>query len=146
MVGNVSTDSSTCVSAQWPSGTSVLLQPGRYLVDFESNKSVTSGTYSYQQSKMVLMHNKSQENAKTFTFEYLEPYQNGSCHLYFNCLHCLTDSLCGWCDLTNACLPRSLNESQVLKVIIENSFLWCRDITCLGYSSAGWKAPMTGIT
>lgn len=83
------------------------------MVDFESKKSVPSGSSPYQQSKMVLMHYKGQDNAKTFTFEYLEPYQNGSCHLYSNCLHCLTDSACGWCDLNFKCLPRNVNESQV---------------------------------
>lgn len=86
----------------------MVLTPGRYLVDFESTKLVNSN----HQSKMDLMHNSS-DTARMFTFEYLEPYQNGSCHLYSNCLHCLTDSLCGWCDLTNSCLPRDLNESEV---------------------------------
>lgn len=113
VVGNVSAENSQCQIAQWPLGNSVVLHPGRYLVDFESKKTVPSGSSTIQQSKMVLMHNKGPDNAKTFTFEYLEPYQNGSCHLYSNCLHCLTDSLCGWCDLNNKCLPRNVNESQV---------------------------------
>lgn len=63
---------------------------------------------------MILTHNRSHENSKVFTFEYLEPYQNGSCHSYSNCLLCLTDSLCGWCDLSRTCLLRHINESQVI--------------------------------
>lgn len=60
---------------------------------------------------MGLQHNRTNESAKAFTFEYLEPFSNGSCATYSNCLHCLSDALCGWCDLTNECLPRTANES-----------------------------------
>jgi len=41
-----------------------------------------------------------------FTFEYVEPYSNGSCHLYTNCMQCLSDSLCGWCEPSRSCLSR----------------------------------------
>lgn len=41
-----------------------------------------------------------------FTFEYVEPYSNGSCHLYTNCMQCLSDSLCGWCEPSRYCLSR----------------------------------------
>lgn len=47
-----------------------------------------------------------------FTFEYLEPFSNGTCSQYDNCLYCLTDSSCGWCELTNKCISRSENEIQ----------------------------------
>ncbi|XP_067001504.2 multiple epidermal growth factor-like domains protein 8 [Anabrus simplex] len=114
VVANLTTESSQCVGAILPSGEPAILMPGRYLVDFESHNTVSFGPYiTHQQSKMELLHNRSQENAKVFTFEYLEPYENGSCHLYTNCLHCLTDSLCGWCDLNSRCLLRSLNEMEV---------------------------------
>lgn len=43
---------------------------------------------------------------QVFRFEYLEPYSNGNCSEYKNCKYCLTDSLCGWCDLTNSCVSR----------------------------------------
>lgn len=109
-----------CKTAFWSSGSSVVLYPGRYLLDFESTKSISGGANWFLQSKMVLMHNKSSDNSKVFTFEYLEPYQNGSCSSYSNCLQCLTDSLCGWCDLTRTCLHRELNESQVCYIVICN--------------------------
>ncbi|GLH01298.1 Laminin subunit alpha [Gryllus bimaculatus] len=116
-VANLTAESSQCVAAQWPNGQPVVLQPdevlnipGRYLVDFESH--TASNFNVHQQSKMELQHNKSHENAKVFTFEYLEPFENGSCHMYSNCLHCLTDSMCGWCSVNNKCLPRSLNETE----------------------------------
>ncbi|KAJ4443468.1 hypothetical protein ANN_05140, partial [Periplaneta americana] len=114
MVANLTAELSQCVTAHWPSGKPVVLTPGRYLVDFESRITSTKVPYtSHHQSKMELHHNKSSENAKVFTFEYLEPYQNGSCHQYSNCLHCLTDSLCGWCDLNQRCFSRLLNEMEV---------------------------------
>lgn len=49
---------------------------------------------------------------QVFTFEYLEPYSNGTCTQYENCLHCLTDSDCGWCELTDKCISRSEDETQ----------------------------------
>ena len=77
----------------------ISFSPGRYLFDFESKRMVTA-SYAHS-SKMEITHNRQGENPKVFTFEYLEPYQNGSCDQYRNCLHCLTDSACGWCDINN---------------------------------------------
>lgn len=93
------------------------LLPGRYLLDFESKRMVTA-SYAYA-SKMEITHNRNTESPKVFTFEYLEPYQNGSCEMYKNCLHCLTDSACGWCDLTTSCVSRSLNEKESCRAVVE---------------------------
>lgn len=88
-----------------------LLQQNRILVDFESQKSLHQ--IFPHQSKMELQHLKeNSETAKVFTFEYLEPYANGSCSQYTNCLHCLTDSLCGWCELTSQCVSRNVDETE----------------------------------
>ncbi|XP_012063821.1 PREDICTED: multiple epidermal growth factor-like domains protein 8 [Atta cephalotes] len=110
LVANLTAETSQCIPTTWPGEDSMELQSGRYLLDFESKRMVTT-SYAYA-SKMEIVHNKNMENGKVFTFEYLEPYQNGSCHQYNNCLHCLTDSSCGWCDITNECLPRSVNETE----------------------------------
>ncbi|KAJ9576932.1 hypothetical protein L9F63_006498, partial [Diploptera punctata] len=60
VVANITAEMSQCVAAQWPSGKPVMLTPGRYLVDFESN--ITKGQYvPHHQSKMTLHHNKSLE-------------------------------------------------------------------------------------
>lgn len=40
----------------------------------------------------------------------MEPFSNGTCKQYNNCLYCLTDSACGWCELTNTCVSRSKDE------------------------------------
>lgn len=102
-----------CKVAQWNSGSLLVLNPGRYLVDFESKKTITLESIFLQQPKMVLLHEKSHGSSKVFTFEYLEPFQNGSCHSHRNCLRCLTDALCGWCEVNQRCLPRNLSEIEV---------------------------------
>ena len=78
----------------------ISFSPGRYLFDFESKRMVTSVSYAHS-SKMEITHNRHGEHPKPFTFEYLEPYQNGSCEQYENCLYCLSDSACGWCEINN---------------------------------------------
>lgn len=45
-----------------------------------------------------------------FTFEFLEPYSDGQCSNYDNCLLCLADAACGWCELTDKCEPRAADE------------------------------------
>ncbi|XP_066597515.1 multiple epidermal growth factor-like domains protein 8 isoform X2 [Prorops nasuta] len=110
LVANISADTSHCIPPRWPDGQRMVLSPGRFLLDFESKRMITA---SYADpSKMEITHNRQTENPKVFTFEYLEPYQNGSCHQYKNCLHCLTDSSCGWCDILGKCLSRAINETE----------------------------------
>ena len=33
------------------------------------------------------------------TSEFLEPYRKGDCGSHYNCLGCLTDTLCSWCEV-----------------------------------------------
>ncbi|XP_046676550.1 multiple epidermal growth factor-like domains protein 8 isoform X2 [Homalodisca vitripennis] len=113
VVANMSADQSSCVAALWPTGAPTVLLPGRYLVDFEARKNITISHYPpvHSHSKMELLHNKTHETPKVFTFEYLEPYEgNGTCSQYTNCLQCLSDSLCGWCEVMRECQPRSNDE------------------------------------
>ncbi|XP_015608730.1 multiple epidermal growth factor-like domains protein 8 isoform X2 [Cephus cinctus] len=117
LVANLTAETSQCIPTNWPDGNQMKLLPGRYLLDFESKRMVTA-SYAYA-SKMEITHNRNAENPKVFTFEYLEPYQNGSCHQYKNCLHCLTDSSCGWCDIINKCLSRTVNETESCAADVE---------------------------
>ncbi|XP_076454870.1 multiple epidermal growth factor-like domains protein 8 [Babylonia areolata] len=41
------------------------------------------------------------------TSEFLEPYSDGNCQQHFNCLGCLTDTLCSWCQVTRSCVQRN---------------------------------------
>lgn len=34
------------------------------------------------------------------TSEFLQPYSNGVCAHHYNCLSCLTDTLCSWCQVS----------------------------------------------
>ncbi|KAF7989739.1 hypothetical protein HCN44_008413 [Aphidius gifuensis] len=117
LVANLTAETSQCIPTKWQNGNYMTLDNGRYLLDFESKRMVTVN-YAYP-SKMEITHNRKNENPKVFTFEYLEPYQNGSCYQYKNCLHCLTDSSCGWCDINNKCLSRSLDEKKSCSITID---------------------------
>ncbi|KAF5283548.1 hypothetical protein FQR65_LT13840 [Abscondita terminalis] len=109
VVGNVTAEQKHCVSQiQWPESEF----SSRVAVDFESHKMISLGPYNtHQQSKMELLHYYDKETPKVFTFEYLEPYANGTCSQYKNCLQCLMDSLCGWCEASNTCISRQEDES-----------------------------------
>ncbi|PZC82381.1 hypothetical protein B5X24_HaOG210422 [Helicoverpa armigera] len=104
-VANLTAQPSACSLVDWPT-----LFPGRLAVDMHANDSLHTGLYpSHHHAKMELLHNKSQESAKVFTFEFLEPYSDGECK-YDNCLLCLSDAACGWCELTERCEPRRADE------------------------------------
>ncbi|XP_075992325.1 multiple EGF like domains 8 [Anticarsia gemmatalis] len=106
-VANLTAQPSACSLVDWPT-----LFPGRLAVDMHANDSLHTGLYpSHHHAKMELLHNKSQETAKVFTFEFLEPYSDGQCSKYDNCLLCLSDAACGWCELTDRCEPRTTEES-----------------------------------
>ncbi|XP_023245420.1 multiple epidermal growth factor-like domains protein 8 [Copidosoma floridanum] len=123
VVANLTAETSQCIPMRASSEAfnAISFSPGRYLLDFESKRMVT--TSQSQSSKMEIIHNRMDENPKVFTFEYLEPYQNGSCGQYKNCMHCLVDSACGWCNVNNECLPRSVDESEscVVDTLDENN-------------------------
>ncbi|XP_049864899.1 multiple epidermal growth factor-like domains protein 8 [Pectinophora gossypiella] len=105
-VANLTAQPSSCSLVDWPA-----LFPGRLSVDMHANDSLHTGLYpSHHHAKMELLHNKSLESAKVFTFEFLEPYSDGQCSNYDNCLLCLSDALCGWCEVTGRCEPRGTDE------------------------------------
>ena len=49
-------------------------------------------------------------NYNPFSYEFLEPYSNGSCLQYTTCLACMTDALCGWCDPADKCMLRNTSD------------------------------------
>lgn len=146
VVLNATTEQAAYYFVEWPSLTD------RFLVDFQAKRKVGSGLHhQYEHSKMELRHSY-HGNWKAFTFEYLEPYSNGACSQYTNCLECLSDSLCGWCDLNNRCLPRTINETNECSdeigwkyITIQPSqcgncsnYVSCED--CLGTGMCEWWA------
>ncbi|CAG0913973.1 unnamed protein product [Notodromas monacha] len=82
----------------------------RYLLDFEVMQK-PSGSSTF---KMRLDWNQISGSGfgiprfnKEITYEFLEPYSNGSCKSFRNCLACLSDAECAWCDATATCLRRN---------------------------------------
>ncbi|XP_030761458.1 multiple epidermal growth factor-like domains protein 8 isoform X2 [Sitophilus oryzae] len=108
LVCNITTVERNCTSRPWPED----LPEGRIPINYQSVKTVGQLYTPHQQSRMELQHSKPEETPKVFTFEYLEPFANGTCSQYTNCLHCLTDSQCGWCELTNTCRSRTDDEQE----------------------------------
>lgn len=105
-VANLTAQPSACSLVDWPP-----LFPGRLSVDMHANDSLHTGLYpSHHHAKMELLHNKSHESAKVFTFEFLEPFSAGECGKYDNCLLCLSDAACGWCESTGRCESRDVDE------------------------------------
>jgi hypothetical protein len=82
----------------------------RYLLDFQATqKPVVSSGFT-----MRLDWNQAHSGAyigphynKEITEEFLEPYSRGQCYLYTNCLACLSDADCAWCDSISRCQSRS---------------------------------------
>lgn len=108
-IANLTAQPAACSIVEWSD-----LFPGRLSVDMLANDSLHTGLYpSHHHAKMELLHNKSQESAKVFTFEFLEPFSDGQCSTYDNCLLCLSDAACGWCELTNRCEPRDADEKSI---------------------------------
>lgn len=98
----------------------------RLLIDLQSNRSLfmtgsSHPNFYHAPSKIGLQHNGTHDNS-AFTFEYLETYSNGNCESLTNCLHCLSDSLCGWCDQTNECVLRSKENELCSRA--DNSTNW----------------------
>ncbi|CAH4004388.1 unnamed protein product [Pieris brassicae] len=125
-VANITAYPLACSPVDWP-----LLFPGKLFVDMYANDSLHTGLYpSHYHAKMELLHNKSQESTKVFTFEFLEPYSEGKCSNYDNCLLCLSDAACGWCELTNRCEMRDVDEETTCTSDNEWRYLTLQPAAC----------------
>lgn len=121
---HLATEKMVCAQVAWPKSVIhpdatveyLISTSDRFLIDLQANRSFESNggwlpnRYYPYASVISLKHNGSHEHPKSFSSEYLEPFSGGDCASYTNCLHCLSDAGCGWCDLTNSCHPRSLDE------------------------------------
>ena len=48
----------------------------------------------------------------TFSPEFLEPFSEGTCGKHTNCLACMLDTLCAWCDLDKTCVIRNVTKGE----------------------------------
>nr|KAG5710511.1 hypothetical protein BaRGS_013157 [Batillaria attramentaria] len=53
---------------------------------------------------------------QVITSEFLEPFSHGDCSKHYNCLDCLTDTLCSWCQVTHQCVSRNDTEAVCRKM------------------------------
>lgn len=127
LMQNLTAEKMICKPVDWPregdadssSNTDSLINMAdRFMIDLQANRTVLTSDshlpthrYFHYPSVISLKHNGSHEHAKSFTFEYLEPFSGGNCSSYTNCLHCLSDAECGWCELSSTCLSRSVDEA-----------------------------------
>lgn len=79
---------------------------GKNLLDLQSRRQPKSQLHI--QSKVSMQNS----NSKPFTFEYLEPFSSGNCESNKNCFQCLSDNSCGWCDISDKCMSRNVNETS----------------------------------
>lgn len=85
----------------------------RVLVDLQAKRRLNNQiSQQHFQSKVSIVSN----STKAFTFEFLEPFSRGNCDEYKNCLHCLSDNACGWCDLKGECFSRDVNETSKCRI------------------------------
>jgi multipile epidermal growth factor-like domains protein 8 len=104
MAANFTAEQNHCVN--------FLLQHKKVLIDLQAKRRLTNlSSQQHYQSKVGLQNNAT----KAFTFEFLEPFSNGNCNHYSNCLLCLSDNACAWCDIKNICLSREVNETSLCR-------------------------------
>ncbi|GBN43022.1 hypothetical protein AVEN_14036-1, partial [Araneus ventricosus] len=71
----------------------------KYMFDF----TVKIPTYLNETSIVQLKWTAFSVEFEVIDDKHLELYKNGSCSVHNNCLSCLTDALCGWCESNNNC-------------------------------------------
>lgn len=104
----------------------------RLAIDLQAIRKLSNQkNQQHYQSKVGLQNNLS----KAFTFDFLEPFSSGNCSQYNNCLNCLSDSDCGWCDLKSQCLSRSVNETTECRSGGNWRYLVMQPMTCINCSN-----------
>lgn len=127
IAANFSTDQSLCVSSSWSKW-----DQQRVMIDLEARRKLSDqSSQQHFASKVGLQNNVS----KVFTFEFLEPFSDGSCDQYDNCLLCLSDASCGWCDLKHRCMSRDVNETSECKVGNHWRYLVIQPSQCINCSN-----------
>lgn len=136
IMGNLTASESQCQTINWtdmihihedislPENAQMMTE--RLLIDFQANRSLySSGAFHpnlyHTQSKIRLQHNGTHDSS-AFTFEYLETFSKGECENLTNCLECLSDAMCGWCDISSKCFLRTKDEESNCARSIENSY------------------------
>lgn len=137
IMGNLTASDSQCQTINWTKmiqiheeisdslSENAQMMTERLLIDFQANRSLySSGPFHpnlyHTQSKIRLQHNGTHDSS-AFTFEYLETFSKGDCEKFTNCFECLSDSMCGWCEISRKCFLRIKDEELNCARSIENS-------------------------
>lgn len=148
VAANFTADQNLCVISAWDKW-----ELQKVLIDLQARRRLTNqNAHQHFPSKVGLQNNAT---TKAFTFEFLEPFSNGSCHQYEHCLLCLSDNACGWCDLKSKCVSRNINETAECRLndhwrylILQpnqcencSNFISCED--CTSSKSCEWWSEET---
>lgn len=127
LAASFTADQNYCENSSWNKW-----EQQRVLIDLQAKRKLNNQvTQQHFQSKVSIVSN----STKAFTFEFLEPFSKGNCNEYKNCLHCLSDNACGWCDLTNECLSRDVNETSTCKSVSHWRYLILQPPQCSNCSN-----------
>ncbi|CAM1295013.1 MEGF8 (predicted) [Pycnogonum litorale] len=105
----------------------------KYFIDFEARQSIVKSMKYGINASMQLEWNGFKLYRDVFHVEFLEPYHDGNCNSYTNCLQCLADSSCGWNDLSKNCLHRlkvTEYETNDEKKSVTNKYLTLEPSQC----------------
>lgn len=103
VIANFTAEQKQCVN--------FFLEDQRVMIDLQAKRRLKTYILQQQYQSKVNMQNNA---TKAFTFEFLEPYSDGTnCKKYSNCMLCLSDNKCAWCDLTSVCLSRDIDETSL---------------------------------
>jgi len=140
----------SCEDTTWSDGQDIFLFPVyTYNLDFKATLN-PSALHSKQLSWMVLkdkaeLVGTNFMNLKTLDLTSLKPYQNGSCSVHGNCLACMRDHSCGWCDPLSSCQPRSKEEETLCPAYLTTEPAYCSSCSdhiycseCSGDTGCEW--------
>ena len=140
----------SCEDTTWSDGQDIFLFPVyTYNLDFKATLN-PSALHSKQLSWMVLkdkaeLVGTNFMNLKTLDLTSLKPYQNGSCSVHGNCLACMRDHSCGWCDPLSSCQPRSEEEETLCPAYLTTEPAYCSSCSdhiycseCSGDTGCEW--------
>ncbi|XP_065347637.1 multiple epidermal growth factor-like domains protein 8 [Cloeon dipterum] len=109
VANSTSQDPKRCWRTKWPTGDDALLTSGRLPIELVARQPLGRGQVSGAYVRVSHGH-CGVDKTKVFTFEHLEAWEGTDCGAHQNCLQCVADQSCGWCELTDQCIARKGKE------------------------------------
>lgn len=109
----------------------------KYYVNLRAAQIIERSTGIASKSRINLQWNGATSGSKgpihPFTLEFLEPYRNGNCGSLHNCMACLTDAACAWCNVDSSCVLRensSISTASTCEGLHPSKYLITSAIDC----------------